>query len=207
MSKRTRRDHFLLDGRTRGPCCSWRSHCGGRTADEGSRSEELQGIGSATWRVPSGRFRSAARPSARAGRSSRTACRRISSPHGRGSRVWDVDGNEYIDFVNGLASVTLGYNDPDVNAAVRAPARARRHLLASAPARSGGRRADLRDGARAPRWCASARTAPTPPPARSGLRAPSPSAIASPSAAITAGRTGTSARPRAIAACRRRPAS
>jgi glutamate-1-semialdehyde 2,1-aminomutase len=33
--------------------------------------------------------------------------------------VWDVDGNEYIDFVNGLASITLGYNDPDVNAAVR----------------------------------------------------------------------------------------
>jgi glutamate-1-semialdehyde 2,1-aminomutase len=39
--------------------------------------------------------------------------------HGKGSRVWDVDGNEYIDFVNGLASITLGYSDPDVNAAVR----------------------------------------------------------------------------------------
>lgn len=38
---------------------------------------------------------------------------------GLGSRVWDVDGNEYVDFVNGLASVTLGYNDPDVTAAVR----------------------------------------------------------------------------------------
>lgn len=37
---------------------------------------------------------------------------------GKGSRVWDVDGNEYIDFVNSLAAVTLGYNDPDVNAAV-----------------------------------------------------------------------------------------
>jgi len=37
---------------------------------------------------------------------------------GLGSRVWDVDGNEYIDFVNSLAAVTLGYNDPDVNAAV-----------------------------------------------------------------------------------------
>lgn len=40
--------------------------------------------------------------------------------HGQGSRVWDLDGNEYIDFVNGLASVTLGYNDPDVTAAVEA---------------------------------------------------------------------------------------
>lgn len=39
---------------------------------------------------------------------------------GRGSRVWDVDGNEYVDFVNALASVTLGYNDPDVTEAVMA---------------------------------------------------------------------------------------
>ncbi len=38
---------------------------------------------------------------------------------GEGSRVWDVDGNEYIDFINSLASVTLGYNDPDVNRAVQ----------------------------------------------------------------------------------------
>ncbi|MFO0795675.1 MAG: aminotransferase class III-fold pyridoxal phosphate-dependent enzyme [Candidatus Brocadiaceae bacterium] len=39
---------------------------------------------------------------------------------GQGSRVWDVDGNEYIDFVNSLAAVTLGYNDPDVTNAVKA---------------------------------------------------------------------------------------
>jgi glutamate-1-semialdehyde 2,1-aminomutase len=38
----------------------------------------------------------------------------------QGSRLWDVDGNEYIDFISSLASVTLGYNDPDVSAAVRA---------------------------------------------------------------------------------------
>lgn len=37
---------------------------------------------------------------------------------GLGSRVWDVDGNEYIDFINGLSSITLGYNDPDVTKAV-----------------------------------------------------------------------------------------
>lgn len=37
---------------------------------------------------------------------------------GRGSRIWDVDGNEYIDWVNSLAAVTLGYCDPDVDAAV-----------------------------------------------------------------------------------------
>lgn len=39
---------------------------------------------------------------------------------GDGSRVWDVDGNEYLDFINSLASVTLGYNDPEVTSAVRA---------------------------------------------------------------------------------------
>jgi glutamate-1-semialdehyde 2,1-aminomutase len=38
----------------------------------------------------------------------------------RGSRLWDIDGNEYTDFVNALAAVTLGYADPDVNAAVAA---------------------------------------------------------------------------------------
>jgi glutamate-1-semialdehyde 2,1-aminomutase len=38
----------------------------------------------------------------------------------KGSRTWDVDGNEYIDFINSLCSVTLGYSDPDVDAAVKA---------------------------------------------------------------------------------------
>jgi glutamate-1-semialdehyde 2,1-aminomutase len=37
----------------------------------------------------------------------------------QGSRIWDVDGNEYIDFINSLASITLGYQDPDVTSAVR----------------------------------------------------------------------------------------
>ncbi|MEW6055167.1 MAG: aminotransferase class III-fold pyridoxal phosphate-dependent enzyme [Bdellovibrionota bacterium] len=37
----------------------------------------------------------------------------------RGSRVWDVDGNEYVDFVNGLCAVNLGYGDPDVTKAVK----------------------------------------------------------------------------------------
>ncbi len=38
---------------------------------------------------------------------------------GQGCRVWDVDGNEYIDFMNALLSVTLGYNDADVTKAVQ----------------------------------------------------------------------------------------
>jgi glutamate-1-semialdehyde 2,1-aminomutase len=37
-----------------------------------------------------------------------------------GSQAWDVDGNQYTDFVNALASVTLGHCDPDVTAAVQA---------------------------------------------------------------------------------------
>ena len=38
---------------------------------------------------------------------------------GQGAHVWDADGNEYVDFINGLAAVTLGYCDPDVDNAVR----------------------------------------------------------------------------------------
>ena len=37
----------------------------------------------------------------------------------RGSHVWDADGNQYIDFVNSLAAITLGYADPDVDSAVK----------------------------------------------------------------------------------------
>jgi len=37
---------------------------------------------------------------------------------GEGSKVWDIDGNEYIDFVNALCSVTLGYRDSAVDKAV-----------------------------------------------------------------------------------------
>ena len=36
-----------------------------------------------------------------------------------GARLWDVDGNEFIDFVGALGPMTLGYNDPEVMAAVR----------------------------------------------------------------------------------------
>jgi len=38
---------------------------------------------------------------------------------GDGARVWDVDGNGYIDYVLGLLPVVLGYRDPDVDAAIR----------------------------------------------------------------------------------------
>ena len=38
---------------------------------------------------------------------------------GKGAKVWDVDGNKYIDFVNSLAAVTLGYCDKNVDEAVQ----------------------------------------------------------------------------------------
>jgi len=37
---------------------------------------------------------------------------------GKGSKVWDIDGNEYIDFMNGLLSVSIGYADEDITNAV-----------------------------------------------------------------------------------------
>lgn len=37
----------------------------------------------------------------------------------KGSLSWDLDGNEYVDLVNSLAAVTLGYGDDQVDEAVR----------------------------------------------------------------------------------------
>jgi glutamate-1-semialdehyde 2,1-aminomutase len=36
----------------------------------------------------------------------------------QGSRIWDVDGNEFIDFHSSFGAVLLGHNDPRINAAV-----------------------------------------------------------------------------------------
>ncbi len=39
---------------------------------------------------------------------------------GSGSRVWDVDGNEYVDFHNGFGVMCIGHANPTVGAAVKA---------------------------------------------------------------------------------------
>ena len=39
---------------------------------------------------------------------------------GSGAHVWDVDGNEYIDYMMALGPVILGYGVPEVDAAIRA---------------------------------------------------------------------------------------
>jgi glutamate-1-semialdehyde 2,1-aminomutase len=40
--------------------------------------------------------------------------------HGKGSHVWDADGNEFIEYGMGLRSVTLGHAYPEIVEAVRA---------------------------------------------------------------------------------------
>ncbi len=37
----------------------------------------------------------------------------------KGCRIWDVDGNEYVDWMSGVGPIILGYADPVVDAAVR----------------------------------------------------------------------------------------
>ncbi len=37
---------------------------------------------------------------------------------GEGCKVWDVDGNEFIDFICALGPVTIGYNNPQINEAI-----------------------------------------------------------------------------------------
>ena len=37
---------------------------------------------------------------------------------GEGARIWDVDGNEYIDFCMSFGASLLGHGHPDVKAAV-----------------------------------------------------------------------------------------
>jgi glutamate-1-semialdehyde 2,1-aminomutase len=39
---------------------------------------------------------------------------------GEGSRVWDVDDNEYVDFHNGFGVMCIGHANPEVGAAVKA---------------------------------------------------------------------------------------
>jgi glutamate-1-semialdehyde 2,1-aminomutase len=43
----------------------------------------------------------------------------VVATRGKGSRIWDVDGHEYIDWVSAIGSVILGYADPVVDQAVK----------------------------------------------------------------------------------------
>src|SRR5271157_4089315 len=62
---------------------------------------------------------------------------------GKGSRVWDIDGNEYIDYQAGFAAVFLGHNDPDVNEAVHRALANDRVLMGAGPGDLEGELAEL----------------------------------------------------------------
>ena len=67
----------------------------------------------------------------------------IAFARGVGSRVWDVDGNEYIDYQAGFAAFFLGHNDPDVNAAVARVLGEQRTLMGAGPTELEGELAEL----------------------------------------------------------------
>ena len=50
---------------------------------------------------------------------------------GRGSKVWDVDGNEYVDFHNGFGSMVQGHAHPAIVEAVQARVARGSHFAAS----------------------------------------------------------------------------
>ena len=50
----------------------------------------------------------------------KVGCTPVFYDHARGSHIWDVDGNEYIDFIGSWGPMILGHGDPDVLDAVRA---------------------------------------------------------------------------------------
>lgn len=62
---------------------------------------------------------------------------------GRGSRVWDVDGNEYIDYQAAFSAVFLGHNDPEVNAAVANSLKADSVLMGAGPTDREGELSEL----------------------------------------------------------------
>jgi glutamate-1-semialdehyde 2,1-aminomutase len=49
---------------------------------------------------------------------------------GTGSHVWDVDGNDYVDFHNGFGSMVVGHSHPKVVEAIDKAARAGTHFAA-----------------------------------------------------------------------------
>jgi glutamate-1-semialdehyde 2,1-aminomutase len=56
---------------------------------------------------------------------------RLIYSHGRGSRLWDVDGNEYIDYVGGAGALILGHSHPSVVEASKAQFDRGAHMFGS----------------------------------------------------------------------------
>lgn len=62
---------------------------------------------------------------------------------GRGSHVWDIEGNEYIDYQAGFSANFLGHNDPDVDEAVIETIRELPVLMGAGPTILEGQFAEL----------------------------------------------------------------
>lgn len=62
---------------------------------------------------------------------------------GKGSHVWDLEGNEYIDYQAGFAAAFLGHHDPDVNDAVRKSIDDETILMGAGPTDLEGKFAEL----------------------------------------------------------------
>ena len=56
---------------------------------------------------------------------------RLIYSHGQGSRMWDVDGNEYIDYVGGAGALILGHSHPTVVKAAQAQFERGAHMFGS----------------------------------------------------------------------------
>ena len=73
---------------------------------------------------------------------------------GRGCRVVDVDGHEYVDYPMALGAVLLGHAHPPVVEAVARQAREGTLFTSCTPSRSRWR-SGWSSSCRRPRWCAS----------------------------------------------------
>lgn len=67
----------------------------------------------------------------------------IAFARAQGARMWDVDGNEYLDYHAGFAPYLLGHNDPDQNKAVIAAVQSGRSNYGSGPTEDEGELARL----------------------------------------------------------------
>lgn len=67
----------------------------------------------------------------------------ISFTRGKGSHIWDMDGNEYIDYQAGFSAAFLGHNDPEVNKAVIDAITDQTLLIGAGPTELEGRLAEL----------------------------------------------------------------
>lgn len=73
----------------------------------------------------------------------RKATPNICFKSGLGSQVWDVEGNQYIDYQAGFAAAFLGHNDPDINASVMASLQEQAILMGAGPTELEGEFAEL----------------------------------------------------------------